>query len=129
MSIRNEAEQYLAMRRSLGLRCGEGRMLLEFADHWHLTDQRTVTVAAAVGWASESSGTTTAHRQRRLAVVRSFANYLAAFDPACQAPSPGLLPGRAHRPTPYHYSARRSRRWCTRPARSPRRCRRPRCRL
>jgi integrase len=38
-------------------------------------------------------------------VVRAFAGYLAAFDPACQIPPPGLLPARAHRPTPYHYSA------------------------
>jgi integrase/recombinase XerD len=105
MSVRTRAEQYLAMRRSLGFKLrGEGWMLLEFADRLDCTGQKTVTVAAAVKWASEPSGTTTAHRQRRLAVVRGFARYLAAFDPDCQIPPPGLLPGRAHRPTPYHYS-------------------------
>jgi len=106
MSMRTRAQQYLAMRRSLGFKLrGEGRMLLEFADRLHHSGQRTITVAAALGWASEPSGTTTAHRQRRLAVVRGFARYLVAFDPDCQVPPPGLLPGRAHRPTPYHYSA------------------------
>jgi integrase/recombinase XerD len=64
-----------------------------------------VTVAEAVAWASEPDCITAARKQRRLAIVRGFARYLAAFDPRCQVPPPGLLPGRAHRPTPYHYSA------------------------
>jgi integrase/recombinase XerD len=105
MSMRLQVEQYLAMRRNLGFKLGgEGRMLLQFADRLDHAGQATITVAGAVVWASEPSGITAAHRQRRLAVVRGFARYLAAFDPACQIPPPGLLPGRAHRPTPYHYS-------------------------
>lgn len=104
VSVRTRAEQYLAMRRSLGFKLrGEGRMLLEFTDRLDHTGQPTVTVTAAVEWASETSGATAAHR--RLAVVRRFARYLAAFDPDCQIPPAGLLPGRAHRPTPYHYTA------------------------
>ena len=106
MSMRSHVEQYLAMRRSLGFKLrGEGRMLLEFANRLDHCGQATITVVAAVAWASEPSDTTAAHRQRRLGVVRGFARYLAAFDPACQVPPCGLLPGRAHRPTPYHYSA------------------------
>jgi integrase len=105
MSMRLQVEQYLAMRRNLGFKLGgEGRMLLEFADRLDHAGQATITVAGAVAWASEPSGSTAAHRQRRLAVVRGLARYLAAFDPACQIPPPGLLPARAHRPTPYHYS-------------------------
>jgi integrase len=106
MSIGSHVEQYLAMRRSLGFKLrGEGRILLEFADRLDHAGQATITVASAVAWASERDDITTAHRQRRLAAVRGFARYLAAFDPDCQVPPPGLLPGRAHRPTPYHYSA------------------------
>ncbi|MEV6969854.1 tyrosine-type recombinase/integrase [Hamadaea sp. NPDC051192] len=105
MSIRMHVEQYLAMRRSLGFKLrGQGQMLLEFADRLDHNGLATVTVAAAIGWASEPSNATAAHRQRRLAVVRGFARYLAAFDPHCQVPPPGLLPCRAHRPTPHHYS-------------------------
>jgi site-specific recombinase XerD len=93
------------MRRSLGFTLrGEGRSLLEFADRLDETGQPTVTVAEAVAWASEPDGITAARKQRRLAIVRGFARYLAAFDPDCQVPPPGLLPGRAHRPTPYHYT-------------------------
>jgi integrase/recombinase XerD len=106
MSMRSRVEQYLAMRRSLGFKLrGEGRMLLEFADQLDRTGQATITVAAAVTWASAPSNVTAGHRHRRLGVVRGFARYLAAFDPACQIPPPGLLAARAHRPTPYHYSA------------------------
>ncbi len=106
MSVVSRVEEYLAMRRSLGFKLrGEGRMLLEFADRLDRTGQATITVAAAVAWASEPSHATLGHRHRRLGVVRGFARYLAAFDPACQIPPPGLLPARAHRPTPYHYSA------------------------
>jgi site-specific recombinase XerD len=106
MSMRSRVEQYLAMRRSLGFKLrGEARMLLEFADRLDSAGQATITIPGAVAWASEPSNATAAHRQRRLAVVRGFARYLAAFDPACQIPPTGLLPARAHRPTPYHYSA------------------------
>jgi integrase/recombinase XerD len=105
MSMTSRVEQYLAMRRSLGFTLrGEGRMLMDFADRLDDTGQATITVPAAVAWASEPSNTTVAHRARRLGVVRGFARYLAAFDPACQIPPPGLLPARAHRPTPYHYT-------------------------
>jgi integrase/recombinase XerD len=106
MSVRSRVEQYLAMRRSLGFSLrGDGRMLREFADRLDHAGQATITVAAAVEWASEPTNVTAAHRQRRLAVVRGLARYLAAFDPTCQVPPLGLLPGRAHRPTPYHYTA------------------------
>jgi integrase/recombinase XerD len=105
MSMRSHVEQYLAMRRSLGFKlAGDGRMLLDFADRLDHAGQTTITVVDAVAWASEPSNSTPAHRQRRLTVVRGLASYLAAFDPNCQIPPPGLLPGRAHRPTPYHYT-------------------------
>jgi hypothetical protein len=79
MSMRSRVERYLAMRRSLGFKLrGEGRMLLEFADRLDSAGQATITIPAAVAWASEPSNATAAHRQRRLAVIRGFAGYLAA---------------------------------------------------
>ncbi|MFV2088903.1 tyrosine-type recombinase/integrase [Micromonospora sp. LOL_021] len=104
MTMTSCVEQYLALRRGLGFSLrGEGRMLLEFADQLDRVGQVTVTTAEAVAWASQPADTTAAHRARRSGVVRGFARYLAAFDPACQIPPLGLLPARAHRPTPYHY--------------------------
>jgi hypothetical protein len=92
MSMRERVEEYLAMRRSLGFKlAGEGRMLLEFADRLEGTGQTTVTVTAAVAWASEPTEASANHRHRRLGVVRSFARHLAALDPTCEVPPAGLL--------------------------------------
>ncbi len=103
-SMRERVEEYLAMRRSLGYTLvTEGRMLRDFATWLDEAGQTTVTVTAALAWAIEPAGASAAHRARRLAVVRLFARHLAAFDPACEVPPPGLLPARSHRPDPYIY--------------------------
>ena len=71
MSVVSRVEEYLAMRRSLGFKLrGEGRMLLEFADRLDRTGQATITVAAAVAWASEPSHATLGHRHRRLGLLQ-----------------------------------------------------------
>ena len=81
MSMRERVEEYLAMRRSLGFKlAGEGRMLLEFADRLEGTGQTTVTVTAAVAWASEPTEASANHRHRRLGVVRGFARHLASLS-------------------------------------------------
>ncbi len=105
MSVRTRVEEYLAMRRSLGYKLqGDGRMLLDFADRLDSTGQATITVAAALAWATEPRNAAPNHRHRRLAVVRCFARHLSAFDPTCEIPPPGLLVAHSHRPTPYLYS-------------------------
>ena len=54
MTIRTRVEDYLAMRRSLGYTLrGEGRMLLAFADRLDQAGQSTITVSAALAWATE----------------------------------------------------------------------------
>lgn len=104
MNMRTQAEQYLAMRRSLGYQLrAEGRMLLDFVDRLDKNGQRTITIVTAVAWACEPITSTMQH-QCRLRVVRGFARHLSAFDPACEVPPTNLLVARAHRPTPYLFS-------------------------
>ena len=68
-SYTRSPEEYLAMRRSLGFKlAGEGRMLLEFADRLDATGQTTVTVTAAVAWASEPTEASANHRHRELVI-------------------------------------------------------------
>jgi site-specific recombinase XerD len=106
MSMRARVEDYLAMRRSLGYKLhGDGRMLLAFADRLDRAGQSTITVAAAVDWATESGNASPAHRARRLAVVRIFARHLHTLDPGCQIPPADLLSAPSQRPTPYIYTA------------------------
>jgi integrase/recombinase XerD len=101
MTIRTQVEDYLAMRRSLGYALhGEGRMLLAFADRLDPAGQNTVTVSAALAWAIEPHGVTSAHWSRRLGIVRIFARHLHTLDPSCEISPADLLPGTSHRPTP-----------------------------
>jgi integrase/recombinase XerD len=106
MSLRAHAEDYLAMRRSLGFKLrGEGQMLADFTDRLDETGQDTVTICAVLAWATEPHDATPTHWRRRLSVVRGFARYLATLDPACQVPPADLLAAPSHRPPPYIYSA------------------------
>jgi integrase/recombinase XerD len=106
MTMRTQVEAYLAMRRSLGYKLhGDGRMLLAFADRLDQAGQTTVTVSAALAWATEPKDASAAHWGRRLGVVRVFARHLHTLDPSCQIPPADLLPAPSHRPTPYIYTA------------------------
>jgi hypothetical protein len=87
MSMQARVDDYLLIRRSLGCKLrGDGRMLVGFAawldDSW----QATVTVPAALAWATQPQDAAPAHWRRRLSVVRGFARHLATLDPACQIP-------------------------------------------
>ncbi len=105
MNVRTRVEEYLAMRRSLGYKLqGDGRMLLDFADRLDNSGQTTVTVTAALAWATESKNASANHWHHRLGVVRCSARHLNALDPTCEIPPVGLLVARPYRPTPYLYS-------------------------
>src|ERR1700716_2850679 len=105
MSMSTRAEDYLAMRRSLGFKLrGEGRMLADFAARLDDAGQATVTISAALAWATEPHEAAPAHWRQRLSVVRGFARHLATLDPACQIPPADLLAAPSHRPPPYIYS-------------------------
>jgi integrase len=94
------------MRRSLGYKLrGEGRMLADFAARLDDAGQATITISAALAWATQPQDAAPAHWRRRLSVVRGFARHLATLDPACQIPPADLLAAPAHRPPPYIYSA------------------------
>jgi integrase/recombinase XerD len=98
VSMRDRVQEYLAMRRSLGYKlAGEGRMLLDFADQFDGTGQTTVTITAALAWATEPTEASANHRHRRLGVVRGFARHLAALDPTREVPPAGLLVTRPRR--------------------------------
>jgi integrase/recombinase XerD len=106
MSMQALANDYPMMRRSLGYKLrGEGRMLADFAGRLDDAGQATVTISAALAWATGPQDAAPAHWRRRLSVVRGFARHLATLDPACQIPPADLLVAPAHRPPPYIYSA------------------------
>jgi integrase/recombinase XerD len=98
-------EDYLAMRRALGFKLGkEGRLLQDFAAFAETAGTSTVTTDLAVAWAILPQNASPVWAAQRLGMVRGFARYLQAVDPAAQIPPAGLLPARTRRVTPHIYS-------------------------
>jgi integrase len=98
------AEEYLALRRSLGFKLlAAGRLLADFVAYATAAGLDTVTIEAALQWATQPAGTSPAWHAQRLGIVREFAKYLHALDPACQVPPADLLPYRPRRARPYLY--------------------------
>jgi len=94
-TLRQAAQEYLLMRRSLGFklqRCGPP--LLDFISFLEHHRASYITVRLALAWA------------KRLSFVRLFARYRSATDPRTQVPPSDLLPYRPKRARPYLYSSR-----------------------
>jgi integrase len=103
------ATRYLATRRAVGFKLTHVEPLLfdfvRFARSQHAT---RVTCELALRWATLPDGATPAWWKSRLCVVRCFARYLSAIDPATEVPPTDLLPhlvSGSNRAQPYLYSA------------------------
>lgn len=104
-TLRRTAEEYLLMRRTLGYKLlRQGPMLMDFVGYLERTDEVTVTIEAAVAWATQPAGAAPVWWKRRLTVVRGFARHLKTLDPDCQIPPTGLLPAPSDRVTPYLFT-------------------------
>lgn len=104
-SLRPAVADYLSLRRALGYRLERPeKLLMQFVDYLQSCGQDTVTVASAVDWARLPAGGAPNWWGYRLSVVRGFATYLHALDPAHEVPAAQLLPQRPQRATPYLYS-------------------------
>lgn len=105
--FRVAADDYLATRRAMGYKLiYHGPLLRQFASHLEAVSAEHLTISHALSWARPSSGTTAVWAAARLGVVRGFARYLSALDPATEVPPVGLLPEPGHRIVPYIYSDR-----------------------
>lgn len=105
-TIRTRAEEYLAMRRSLGFQLTSfEQKLLSFVGYLEAHALDVITVDAALAWSTATPRSSDeVHWSRRLMVVRIFARHLAVLDPRTQVPPPDLLPHHYRRVTPYLFS-------------------------
>ena len=102
--MRQAAQRYLRLRRSLGYELEEpGRLLLDFADHLDAEGVTRLSIDTVVAWATAPQRTAYWH-WLRLSAVRGFAIHLHTLDPAHQVPPADLLPRQYTRPTPYLFS-------------------------
>ncbi len=98
-------DDYLTVRRAMGFKLAlAGRLLPQFVDYLNQAGATSITVEHALAWARLPINSTVGWWAQRLSVVRGFATWLAATDPATEIPPRDLLPGRARRATPYLYS-------------------------
>lgn len=104
-TLREAAQEYLAMRRNLGFKLRDpGAYLLEFVSFLEMQRAPYITCHLALSWAQQPSGVLPSCWASRLGAVRAFARYRSAFDPRTEIPPPGLLPHRPRRARPYLYS-------------------------
>jgi len=105
-TLRTAADDYLAIRRSLGFKLRmQGRLLMDFVDYLEQAQSETVTTDAAVEWATQPTGASPEWHAARLGVARRFATHLCFLDPRCEVPPRDVLPERHRRLPPYIYSA------------------------
>lgn len=98
-------EDYLRLRRSLGYKLVRaGELLTDFVAYAEAAGADHVRVNLAISWALLASNPDTRWRAQRLGMVRRFARYLHAIDPAHEVPPTGLISPGPGRPVPFLYS-------------------------
>ena len=103
--LRTALADYLALRRSLGYKLERsGKLLNQFVAYCEAIGADVVTTELALAWATLPEGASRNWAAQRLSVVRCFARYLSFVDDRAQVPPPDVLPGTAHRASPYLYS-------------------------
>jgi|GEM_PF-3521137 len=103
-SLHERVEQYLAIRRSLGFKLEDHGRLPQLVTYLEQRGAATLTVEAALAWATTPQGVNRFRWRQRLSVVRGFARWLQPFVPATQVPPADLLAYRRTRPVPYQFS-------------------------
>jgi integrase len=104
-TLRAALAEYLAVRRCLGFKLARDGLLLEqFATFCERAGTSRVTSELALAWVTAPPEVSPGWLTMRLTVVRGFARWLQASDPATEVPPLGGLPPR-RRTTPYLYSA------------------------
>ena len=106
--LQAHAQEYLAMRRTLGFKLtSQGRQLMSFVGFCEEHHLQHVSASAAIEWATRTvtGSDDPVYQARRLDVVRIFARHLQAIDPATQVPPDDVLSRRYRRVPPYLYTA------------------------
>jgi integrase len=98
-------DDYLTLRRALGfaLRSYEPP-LRDFVAFLARAGTETITTRHALAWATQPTACHPRRWAQRLAMVRGFAAYRQATDPATEVPPADALPCRARRRTPHLYT-------------------------
>jgi integrase/recombinase XerD len=103
--LRSALDDYLSLRRGMGFKLArDEKLLAQFLAYLEAHHATTITIDHCVAWASAPLQASPGWLTFRMSVVRGFATYLHAIDPATEIPPSNLFPARAHRAVPYLYS-------------------------
>ena len=104
--LHSKLQDYLALRRAMGFKMERHAKLLgQFVDFLAAQDAETLAIEHALAWAGAPSGADPRWWAARLSMVRGFAVYLQALDPAHQVPPRGLMTSGSRRTVvPYLYT-------------------------
>ena len=92
-SMRDQVDDYLAMRSELGFDVeGQRWLLRDFIRYAERVDHRgPISIDLAVGWALSSCPGDPARAERRLGAVRQLARHRVVFDPKTEIPPAGCI--------------------------------------
>jgi integrase len=103
--IRNAIDNYLGLRRALGYKLQRHAGLLEhFVSFMETQGAASITTELALRWATQPVGVQPGQWAQRLTVVRGFAQFHSASDPATEIPGLGLIRDKYERKHPYLYT-------------------------
>lgn len=104
-TLADHVEDYLRLRRALGYKLERaGHLLPKLVDYLEEAGSPTLTTELAISFARLPANARPTHWAARLTVVRGFARYLQAVEPATEVPPAAVFPARRHRPAPYLWS-------------------------
>ena len=104
-SLHGKLEEYLAVRRAMGFKMERHEKLLgQYAGFLAGNGETVVTTENAVAWATLPADARTRWHALRLSMVRGFAAWLNAADPAHQVPPGRLIPYGGRGIVPYLYT-------------------------
>lgn len=105
-TLEQHAADYLRIRRAMGFKLERAEKLLaQYLAYLDATSEDRVSAQNALEWARlPAAGASGNWWAQRLSVVRCFASYLHALDPAHEIPPADMLALRIRRAVPYLYS-------------------------
>jgi integrase len=104
-ALAETAAEYLRLRRLLGHNLDDHhRLLPRFVAYLDSIGATTVTIQAALAWATEGVDPSSTNGPRRMMVARGFARHMAGLDEHTEIPPAGLVPMRQRWRPPFLFT-------------------------
>jgi integrase/recombinase XerD len=104
-ALGDAAGEYLRLRRLLGHNLDEAhRLLPRFVAYLDSIGATTVTIEAAIAWATDGVDPATTSGARRMGIARGFARHMAGIDEHTEIPPLGLIPMRQRWRPPFLFT-------------------------